>query len=53
MSDFEKGQRDCRFGIYDKWYRYNHKDDGAEYDKGWVEQNKETRNEKVTFIECK
>jgi hypothetical protein len=50
MSDFIKGQEDCKMGIYDKWYRYNH--NGVEYDKGWMEQNKETQNEVVIFIEC-
>lgn len=33
-SDFEYGMRDAKIGIYDKWYRYNRSDDGAEYDAG-------------------
>lgn len=50
MKDYEAGQRDCKAGIFDKWYRYNRKDDGAEYERGWVEQNKQTQCEKVTFL---
>jgi len=30
------GYRDRIAGCYDKWYRYNREDDGAEYDKGCV-----------------
>jgi hypothetical protein len=45
------GARDCRCGIYDKWYRYNTIDDGKAYDDGWVEQNKITQNDEVRFLE--
>ena len=34
VNDFEAGKRDRMAGYYDKWYRYNHKDDGAAYDDG-------------------
>ena len=50
--DYDAGKRDCQFGIYDKWYRYHHKDDGAAYDAGWVYQNQITKNEKVTFLDA-
>jgi hypothetical protein len=36
-SDRVKGKRDRLAGYYDKWYRYNREDDGAEYDRGCVE----------------
>lgn len=28
------GFRDASVGYYDKWYRYNRKDDGRRYDEG-------------------
>ena len=34
-TDFQAGIADAKAGIYDKWYRYNRKDDGAWYDRGW------------------
>lgn len=49
--DYEAGMVDCQNGIYDKWYRYNHRDSGRAYDLGWVEQNKTTQNDTVQFIE--
>lgn len=33
-TDFEYGYRDGKAGTYDKWYRYNRKDEGKEYDMG-------------------
>ena len=36
LSDFQLGYRDRVHGFYDKWYRYNRADDGAEYDRGCV-----------------
>ena len=33
-NDAEYGRRDRMAGYYDKWYRYNHSDDGAAYDAG-------------------
>ena len=27
-KDFQKGEIDCKNGIYDKWYRYHREDDG-------------------------
>lgn len=49
MNDFEAGKRDKQSGYYDKWYRYNRKDDGQNYDKGFnsIEFTKE-----ITIIEC-
>ena len=32
--DITIGHRDRLVGYYDKWYRYNRKDEGAAYDKG-------------------
>lgn len=49
-KDFFAGENDCKSGIYDKWYRYNRKDDGSAYDAGWMEQNRKTQNETVRFI---
>lgn len=48
--DYHKGMDDCRNGIYDKWFRYNRKDDGRAYDEGWVFQNRTTENETVQFL---
>ena len=31
-TDYEFGQRDAKVGVYDKWYRYNRRDDGRDYD---------------------
>ena len=33
-TDFQRGKKDRLAGYYDKWYRYNRPDDGAEYDRG-------------------
>lgn len=49
---YECGKSDCKAGYYDKWYRYNTPQDGRAYDLGWMEQNAETQNETVQFIEC-
>jgi len=35
MTDRQIGYRDAQNGVYDKFYRYNRKDDGAAYDTGW------------------
>ena len=35
-TDEQRGYKDRLAGYYDKWYRYNRPDDGAEYDKGCV-----------------
>ncbi len=48
--DYERGKEDCKIGVYDKWYRYNHADDGRAYDAGWMEQNRDTKVENVQFI---
>lgn len=50
QHDYEQGINDCKCGIYDKWFRYNHKDEGQAYDLGWMFQNQTTKNEKVLFI---
>ena len=50
--DYEAGKRDCKAGTYDKWYRYNTSNDGLAYDLGWTEQNKETKNETVRFLDA-
>jgi hypothetical protein len=34
VNDFNQGKRERTAGYYDKWYRYNRKDDGAAYDAG-------------------
>lgn len=52
MRDYEAGKRDCKSGIYDKWYRYNADNDGMAYDIGWTEQNKETQNGVVRFLDA-
>lgn len=51
--DFIKGVSDALEGIYDKFYRYNRNDDGAEYDHGirWAIENV-SGVEITTFIEC-
>lgn len=49
-ADYLIAKRDCKNSIYDKWYRYNRKDDGYAYDLGWMEQNKETQVEIIQFI---
>ena len=36
-NDFIHGYKDRINGYYDKWYRYNRQDDGAEYDRGCVQ----------------
>lgn len=51
FRDYETGARDCRYGFYDKWYRYHRSDDGYAYDLGWMKQNEETKNDEVKFIE--
>lgn len=48
--DYKCGMRDCKAGIFDKWFRYNHADNGRAYEIGWMEQNEETNNEHVQFI---
>lgn len=48
--DYQEGMNDCKNGIYDKWFRYNHHDNGRAYDLGWMAQNEITQNDKVSFI---
>lgn len=51
FKDYCKGVEDCKHGIYDKWYRYNHPFDGLAYNDGWTNQNSITKNDVVRFIE--
>lgn len=44
--------QDCQQGIYDKWFRYNHKDGGTAYNTAWIEANKVYKNDNIQFIEC-
>lgn len=41
---------DCKYGVYDKFYRYNRDDEGQAYDKAWETQNQITQNEMVKFL---
>ena len=53
MGDYARGYADRSAGYYDKWYRYNRQDDGAEYDRGCldaIKQNSVTKDE-FTIIE--
>ena len=34
VNDFIAGKKERMAGYYDKWYRYNRRDDGAAYDSG-------------------
>ena len=49
LQDFISGQKDKESGYYDKWYRWNRKDDGRAYDMGFnsIEFTKE-----IKIIEC-
>lgn len=48
-TDFEVGYRDGKLGMYDKWYRYNRKDEGKEYDIG-IQKAKREGYEIKNFI---
>lgn len=50
-KDYHAGESDCNAGYYDKWYRYNRKDEGFAYISGWMHANRTVKNEKVTFVE--
>ncbi len=53
VTDFQRGYKDRMIGYYDKWYRYNRQDDGAEYDRGAVEASNNPKcREDVTFTPC-
>ena len=52
QQDYNNAQVDCKHGNYDKWYRYNRKDEGLAYDLGWMHANKTYHNDKVQFIGC-
>jgi len=49
VNDFNFGKRDKKAGFYDKWYRYNHSDDGAAYDAGF---NSVDTKKLITIIEA-
>ena len=49
-SDYEFGYRSGKAGYYDKWYRYNRKDDGAQYDRGFDEGRKVSKKENYIII---
>ena len=51
LRNYAAGKRDCKLGIYDKWYRRHAEHDGRAYDLGWVEQSEETQNDRVKFLE--
>lgn len=48
-NDFKAGQRDHKAGVYDKWYRWNRRDDGAAYDDGFKSI---TNDKEINIIEC-
>jgi len=33
-TDYQFGFENAKVGVYDKWYRYNRRDEGKEYDEG-------------------
>ena len=53
VKDLERGYSERMVGYYDKWYRYNHADEGRAYDAG---QRMATENPKCSgefhIIEC-
>jgi hypothetical protein len=54
VRDYQQGKKERMAGYYDKWYRYNRKDDGAAYDDGVraATQNDKCKKD-VIIIECK
>lgn len=52
LKDIRKGFQDRNAGYYDKWYRYNRKDDGRAYDAGTRLALQEGCTEDCTIIEC-
>jgi hypothetical protein len=50
VRDFENGQKDKKAGYYDKWYRWNRKDDGKAYDDGF--NSVSTDALEINIIEC-
>ena len=51
-SDFQRGFDAARCGWYDKWYRYNRGDDGAEYDAGYKAGRRIYPDVEQRVIEC-
>jgi hypothetical protein len=54
VKDYKQGKKDRMCGYYDKWYRYNRKDDGAAYDDGVkaaIDSGK--AKDDVIIIECR
>ena len=53
MRDIQCGYNDRVVGYYDKWYRYNHADEGRAYDIGVREATKSPKcPEGFHIIEC-
>lgn len=52
-KDEEAGYNDRVNGYYDKWYRYNRRDNGAAYDRGCVKAvDGGLCSDEFTLIEC-
>lgn len=52
-KDIKRGYDERLTGYYDKWYRYNHADDGFAYDRGVIRALGEKDCPKeVTIISC-
>lgn len=52
-SDFIHGYSDRMAGYYDKWYRYNHADEGRAYDEGVKLATQQTScKEEMIIIPC-
>ncbi|MBR0542495.1 MAG: hypothetical protein IJK26_09900 [Clostridia bacterium] len=53
LKDIQAGYEQRMTGYYDKWYRYNHADEGTAYDAGcrMAADNPKCKNE-CTYIPC-
>lgn len=52
-KDIQKGFEERMVGYYDKWYRYNHADEGRAYDEGVKAATAEPQcKEEMTIIPC-
>lgn len=49
VKDYEAGKQDHKAGYYDKWYRWNRKDDGEAYDLGFSSVKSDND---IKIIEC-
>lgn len=53
MKDIKNGYEERMVGYYDKWYRYNHADNGRAYDAGCRKASTmKSCKEDLTIIEC-